>query len=175
MLDDDAGNTILAGIRNHAIIVPQSPVRIFSIYVRILDFNTTVIQTQCRELIQNILAQLLAGLVNFLFVAAVIGIKNLGPIRRVSITTVRVNVNTHENFSALIYCSLHAKPQATIIIISIFILRARKNNCHACVILKFRFASLGYFPIDVRLLKPVRSRPRIHSAMPRVKCDDEPT
>ena len=74
MLDDDAGDAHLAGIRNHAIIIPQTSVGILAVILGIPDFDAAVLQAQSREFIEDVLTQLLSGLMRRLVIAAAIGV-----------------------------------------------------------------------------------------------------
>ena len=80
MLDDDAGDAHLAGIRNHVIIIPQTSVGILAVILGIPDFDAAVLQAQSREFIEDVLTQLLSGLMRRLVIAAVIGVIDFGSI-----------------------------------------------------------------------------------------------
>ena len=80
MLDDDAGDAHLASVRNHAVIIPQTSVGILAVILGIPDLDAAVLQTQSREFIEDVLTQLLSGLMRRLVIAATIGIIDFGSI-----------------------------------------------------------------------------------------------
>ena len=80
VLDDDAGDAHLPSVRNHAVIIPQTSVGILAVILGIPDLDAAVLQTQSREFIEDVLTQLLSGLMRRLVIAATIGIIDFGSI-----------------------------------------------------------------------------------------------
>ena len=109
MLDDDSGDAHFASVCDYTVEISQTSIGIPAVCLRIAGFDTTIPQTQCHELIKDILTKLFAGFMSVFVVTAVIGIPDLGAICRVSITTIGINVNTYKDLSTLVYRSLHAK------------------------------------------------------------------
>ena len=175
VLDDDAGDAHFTGICDHAVIIPQTSIGIPAIVARVPDLNTAILQAKRLEFLEDVLAQLLAGLVSFLVIAAAAGIEDLGSIRGIPIAAVGIDMDAHENLGALVYRSLHAQPQTTIAIIGIFVLRTRENDRHARVIFELGFARLGNLPCHVGFLEPIRGRTRICSTVPWIERDNEST
>ena len=146
MFDNDAGNAHLASVCDYAVVVSQAPIGIFAVVLGIPNLNTAILKTKGCELIEDILAQLLSGFMSALVVTAAIGIINLGSVSTGALG--RIYVKTHEHLCALIHRTL-----GTLIQGGALVLRPREDDRHACVTLKFRFASQGYFPIDIRFLE----------------------
>ncbi len=162
VLDDDAGDAVLAGIPDNRIIVGDAPVAVLRPVGRILRFHPAVLQAEGGELGHHPLAQIVSGLMGVVVVAAVVGNPHLAPLR---CRCGGIDVNAHENRGLGGYGLLHALGKA-----HVHVGRARHEHVDA-VPLKRRLAVLRNGEVDVLLFEPVVivNRTRVAAAVARIE------